>query len=282
MLSFLSLSEWPWASQLTSLRRDGNMPLLGFLGRWKEVMSKSLCHAWASQTLNAVKSLLNLWLFICWVTSDCDSNGLKNIRLPCPLLSSGVCSNSCPFSQWCYLKISSSVTFFSSCPLSFPTSGSFPVSQLFTSGGQSIGASASASIPPMNIQDWFPLGLTGLISLQSKGLCCSPGLTLKSAYFSWHLSPPCLLLSNTYFLRLSYVPVDQGRHWGASWEWDTGVVDLACAELSLSVASSMANSFSSFPSQGPLPTASVLLMRRPRMIIITRSSRRWTGGTEGG
>ena len=110
--------------------------------------------------------------------------------------------------QWCYLKISSFVTFFSSCPLSFPTSGSFPVSQLFTSGGQSIGASASASIPPMNIQDWLPLGLTGLISLQCKGLCCSPGLTLKSAYCSWHLTPPCLLLSNTYLLRPSYVPVD--------------------------------------------------------------------------
>ena len=80
-----------------------------------------------------------------------------------------VCSNSCPLSQWCYLTISSSVAPFSSCLLSFSASGSFPMSWLFPSGGQSIGTSASASILPMNIQSWFPLGLTGLISLQSKG-----------------------------------------------------------------------------------------------------------------
>ena len=78
-----------------------------------------------------------------------------------------VCSNLCPLSQWCYLIISSSATLFS-CPQSSPVSESFPMSQLFTSGGQSIGA--SASVLPMNIQGWFPLGLTGLISLQSKGL----------------------------------------------------------------------------------------------------------------
>ena len=86
------------------------------------------------------------------------------------LSSSRVCSNSCPLSWWCYLTISSSVAPFSSCPQSLPTSGSFPVSQLFNSSGQSIGASASASILPTNIQDWFPLELTGLISLQFKGL----------------------------------------------------------------------------------------------------------------
>ena len=79
-------------------------------------------------------------------------------------------SNVCPLSQWCYLTISSSVTPFSSCPQSFPASRSFLISQLFLSGGQSIGVSASASILPMNIQGWFPLGLTGLISLQFKGL----------------------------------------------------------------------------------------------------------------
>ena len=78
-------------------------------------------------------------------------------------------SNSCPLSHWCHPTISSSVAPFSSCPLSFPASASFPVSQLFTSGGQNIGA-PSASVLPMNIQGWFPLGLTGLISLQSKGL----------------------------------------------------------------------------------------------------------------
>ena len=96
-------------------------------------------------------------------------HGLQHAGLPCPSLSPGVCSNSCPLSWWCYPTISSSVTPFSSCPWSFPASGSFPVSRLFTSGGQSIGALASASVLPMNIQSWFPLGLTGLI-LPFKGL----------------------------------------------------------------------------------------------------------------
>ena len=91
---------------------------------------------------------------------------LKHTRLPCPSLSNTVCSNSCPLSRWCHPTISSSVIPF--CLQSFPASGSFPVSQLFASGGQSIRALASAL--PMNIQGWFPLGLTGLISLQSKGL----------------------------------------------------------------------------------------------------------------
>ena len=86
------------------------------------------------------------------------------VRLPCPSLSPGVCSNSYPLSQWCHLTISSSVTRFSSCPQSFPASGSFPMNWLFASSGQSIGVSASTSVLPMNIQDWFPLGLTGLIS----------------------------------------------------------------------------------------------------------------------
>ena len=89
---------------------------------------------------------------------------LQQTRLPCP----GTCSNSCPLSQWCHPTISSSVVPFSSCLQSFPTSGSFPMSQFFVSGGQRIGA--SGSVLPMNIQDWFPLGLTGWISLQFKGL----------------------------------------------------------------------------------------------------------------
>ena len=93
--------------------------------------------------------------------------GLQHTRLPCPSLSPRVCSNSCPLSQWCHPAFSSSVTAFSFCSQSFPASGSFPVSRLFTSGDQSIGA--SASVLPMNIPDWFPLGLTGLILL-SKGL----------------------------------------------------------------------------------------------------------------
>ena len=90
---------------------------------------------------------------------------LQHTRLPCPSLSPRVCSSSYPLSQWCHLTITYSVSPFSSCPQSLPVSGFFPISLLFASGGQSIGASASASVLPMNIQGWFPLGLTGLISL---------------------------------------------------------------------------------------------------------------------
>ena len=97
-------------------------------------------------------------------------HGLQHPRLPCLSLSPKVCSNSCLWSWWCHPIILSSVICFSSCPQSLSTSGSIPMSWLFASGGQCIGASASASVLPMNIQDWFPLGLTGLISLQSKGL----------------------------------------------------------------------------------------------------------------
>ena len=96
-------------------------------------------------------------------------HGLQHVRLLCPSPSPRVCSNSCPLSRWCHPTISSSVTLFS-CPRSFPASGSFQMSQLFSSGGQSIGPSASALLLPMNIQGWFSLGQTGLISLQSKGL----------------------------------------------------------------------------------------------------------------
>ena len=96
-------------------------------------------------------------------------HGLQHTRLQCPLPSPGACSNACPLNQWCHPTISSSVVPFS-CLQSFPASGSFLMSGLFTLGAQSIGALASASILLMNMQDWFPWGLTGLISLQSKGL----------------------------------------------------------------------------------------------------------------
>ena len=97
-------------------------------------------------------------------------HGLQHSRPHCPSPTPRVYSNSCPLSQWCHTTISSSVVPFSSCLQSFPASGSFPRSQFFTWGGQSIGVSTSASVLPMNIQDWFPLGWTGWISLQSKGL----------------------------------------------------------------------------------------------------------------
>ena len=95
---------------------------------------------------------------------------LQHARPPCPSPTPGVYSNPCPPSWWCHPAISSSVIPFSSCPQSLPASVSFPMSQLFEWDGQSIGVSASTSVLPMNIQDWFPLGLTGWISLQSKGL----------------------------------------------------------------------------------------------------------------
>ena len=100
----------------------------------------------------------------------CDSLqslGLQHTRPPCPSPTPGIYSNSCPLSQWFYPNVCCP---FSSCPLSFPVSGSFQMSQIFTSHGQSIGFSASASALSMNIQNWFPLGWTGWISLKSKGL----------------------------------------------------------------------------------------------------------------
>ena len=95
---------------------------------------------------------------------------LQHARPPCPPPTPGVHPNPCPLCRWCHPTISSSVIPFSSCPQSFPASGSFQMSQLFASGGQSIGVSASTSVPPMKIQDWCPLGWSGWISLQSKGL----------------------------------------------------------------------------------------------------------------
>ena len=97
-------------------------------------------------------------------------HGLQRARLPCPSPTPGACLNSCPLSSWCHPTISSSVVPFSFCLQSFPASGSFQMSQFFTSGGQSIGVSASASVLKMNIQNWFLLGLTDWMSLQPKGL----------------------------------------------------------------------------------------------------------------
>ena len=115
---------------------------------------------------------------------------LQHARPPCPSPTPGVYPNSCPSSQWCHPAISSSVVLFSSCPQSLPTLGSFPVSQLFTWGGQSTRVSASASVLPMNTQDWSPLGWTGWISSQSKGLSrvLSNTTVQKHQFFSTQLS----------------------------------------------------------------------------------------------
>ena len=130
----------------------------------------------------------SIW-FSCSVMSDSLwPHGLHHFRLPCPSPSPGARSYSCPLGHWCHPAISSSVVPFSSCPHSFPASGSFQMSQLFTSGGQSIGA--SASVLATNIQDWFLLELTALISLQSKGVSrvFSNTTVWKHQFFSTQLS----------------------------------------------------------------------------------------------
>ena len=130
--------------------------------------------------LSSVQSLSCVWLW---------PHGLQHARLPCPLPTPRAYSNSSSLHQWCHPTISTSVVPFS-CLQSFPASGSFQVSQFFSSGGQSIGVSASASILPMNIQDWFPLGWTGWISMQSKGLSrVFSNITVqKHQFFSAQLS----------------------------------------------------------------------------------------------
>ena len=116
--------------------------------------------------------------------------GVQYTRLPCPSPTPRACSNSYPSSQLCHPIILSSVMPFSSCFKSFPASGSFPRNQLFASAGQTIGVSASASVLPMNVQDWFPLGLTGLVSLQSQGLSrvFSNTTVQKHQFFNTQLS----------------------------------------------------------------------------------------------
>ena len=130
-------------------------------------------------------------------------HGLQHARPPCPLPTPGVYSNPCPLSQWCHPTISSSAVPFSSHLQSFPASGSFPMSQFFASNGQIIKVSASASVLPMNTHDWFPLGLTGSISLQSKGL---------SSLLQHHSSKASLLWDSAFFIvQLSYPYMTTGK-----------------------------------------------------------------------
>ena len=132
------------------------------------------------------------------VSDSLRPHGLQHARPPSPSPTPRAYSNSCPSSWWCHPTISSSIVPFSSCPQSLPASGSFPMSQLFPWGGQSIGVSASTSVLPMNTQDWFALGWTGWIFLQSKGLSrvfsnsnSSKALIFRhSAFFTVQLSHP--------------------------------------------------------------------------------------------
>ena len=129
----------------------------------------------------------------------------SHTRLPCPSLSSEICSNSCPLNRWCHSNISSSIASFSFCPQSFPASGAFPMNRLFTSGGQSVGPSASTSVFPMNIQGWFLLGLTSLIAFLSKGLSrvFSSTTVQKHQFFS---TQPFLLYSSHIYTWLQEKP----------------------------------------------------------------------------
>ena len=138
--------------------------------------------------------------FSCSVMSNSlRPHGLQHTRLPCLSPTPGACSNSCPLSRWCHPTISSSVIPFSSCLQSFPASGSFQMNQFFASGCQSIGVSASVSVVPMNIQDWFPLEWTGWISLLSKGL-------------SNLLQPDSSKVSNSSVLSFLYSPTLTSIH----------------------------------------------------------------------
>ena len=130
--------------------------------------------------------------------------GLQHTRLLCPSPSPRVCSKSSPLSPLCHPTISSSVTPFSFCFQSFPASGSFPMSWLFASDGQSIGASASASVLPMNIQSWFPLGLIGLISVLSKGL-------FKSIFQHHNSKASILWLSAFFMVQRSHLYMTTGK-----------------------------------------------------------------------
>ena len=138
--------------------------------------------AHSSVQFSSVQSLSRVQLFVTPWTAACQAS----LSSPTP----GVYPNSCPLSRWCHPTISSSVVPFSSCPQSFPASGSFQMSQLFSSGGQSIGVSASTSVLPVNTQDWSPLGWTGWIFLQSKGLSrvLSNTTVQKHQFFSAQLS----------------------------------------------------------------------------------------------
>ena len=161
------VSQFPWATVVGSVKFWSDFFLL-----WKLIC-------------------VDLFQFSHSIMSDSlPPHGWPHARHSCPSPTPGVYSNSCPLSQWCHPTISSSVIPFSSCLQSFPASGSFQMSQHFASGGQSIGVSASTSVLPVNTQDWSPLGWTGWISLQSRGLSrvFSNTTVQKHQFFSTQLS----------------------------------------------------------------------------------------------
>ena len=168
------------------------------------------------------------------MSKSLQSRGLQHKRLPCPSPSPRVFSNSCPSSQWCHPTILSSVVPFSSCLQSFPASGPFQMSWYFASGGQNIGASALASVLPMNIQDWFPLGLTGWISLQSRDSQeSSPTPQFKSINSSLLrlLSGPALKSIHDYWKNHSFAYTDLCQQVPSSQSYDFSSSHIGMWEL---------------------------------------------------
>jgi len=159
-------------------------------------------------------------------------HGLQCARLLCPSLPSRVCTNSCPSSQWCHPTISASVVPFSSCPQSFPASGSFPTSPLFALVGQNMGTSDSASVFPMNIPDWFPLGLTGLRQCAKKNfyaLLWFPKIALVNNFHYPHFTVEAMRLRKL-FLRLRE---NQSQSVVFNWGWLClqGTSDTVCMHV---------------------------------------------------
>ena len=168
------LSDWPdliWSdgNKWQALYRENPIPIGGFRSWWTSGSSVHFSHSVMSDSL--------------------EPHEPQHARPPCPSPTPGVYPNSCPLSRWCHPTILSSVIPFSFIPQSFPESGSLQIGHLFASGGQSIGPSDSTSVPPMNTQDWSPLGWTGWISLQSKGLSRVSNTTVqKHQFFGTQLS----------------------------------------------------------------------------------------------
>ena len=145
------------------------------------------------------------WVQFCpsFMSNSLQPQGLQHTSLPCPSPTTRACSNSSASSRWCHPTISSSVVPFSSCLRSFPASGSFPMSQFFTSGGQSIGISALTSVMPVNIEHWFPLGLTGWISAIQR--------TLKSLLQHYSSKASLLWCSIFFMVQLSHPYMTSGK-----------------------------------------------------------------------
>ena len=187
-------------------------------------------------------------------------HGLQRARPPYPSPTPGACSNSCPSSQWCHPTVSSSVIPFSSCLQSLPASGSFPVSEFFTSGGQSIWVSASASVLPINIEDWFPLGLTGLIFLQSTGL---------SSLLQHHSSKASILWS-FFIAQLSHSYVTTGKTVGLTrWTLVGKVMSLLFNMLSRLVITSLPRSKCLLISWLQWPSAVILEPKKIKSLTIS-------------